>query len=59
MKRNSGTDRVKNGVSHRVKDERNILHEIDRRKVNWTGHILRRNYLIKQVFEGNRVETGR
>jgi hypothetical protein len=30
----------------------NILHEIRIRKANWTGHILRRNCLLKQVIEG-------
>ena len=30
----------------------NILHEIWKRKVNWIGHILRRNCLLKQVMEG-------
>ena len=29
-----------------------ILHEIIKRKANWIGHILRRNYLLKQVIEG-------
>ena len=36
----------------RVKDQRNILHEIKKRKANWIGHILRRNCLLKQVIEG-------
>jgi hypothetical protein len=31
-----------------VKEGRNILHTIRRRKTNWIGHILRRNCLIKQ-----------
>jgi len=37
----------------RVNEQRNtcILHEIRKRKANWIGHILRRNYL-KQVIEG-------
>jgi hypothetical protein len=39
-------------VLHRVKEERNILHTIKRRKANWIGHILRRNCLLKQVIEG-------
>jgi hypothetical protein len=26
----------------RVKEQRNILHEISNRKANWIGHILRR-----------------
>jgi hypothetical protein len=36
----------------RVSEQRNILHEISKRKANWIGHILRRNCLLKQVIEG-------
>jgi hypothetical protein len=36
----------------RVNEQRNILHEIRKRKANWTGHILRRNCLLEQVIEG-------
>jgi hypothetical protein len=36
----------------RVTEQRNILHEIRKRKANWIGHILRRNCLIRQVIEG-------
>jgi hypothetical protein len=47
----------------RVKEERNILHAMKRRKANWIGHILRRNCLLKHVIEGKlegRIElTGR
>jgi hypothetical protein len=39
-------------VWHRVKEERNILHTVKRRKANWIGHILRRNCLLKHVSEG-------
>jgi hypothetical protein len=39
-------------VLHRAKDERNIVHTIKRRKANWIGHILRRNWLLKHVIEG-------
>jgi hypothetical protein len=36
-------DHVKNKeVLLRVKEQRNILHEISKRKANWIGHILRR-----------------
>jgi hypothetical protein len=35
-----------------VNEQRNILHEIIKRKANWIGHILRRNCLLKQVTEG-------
>jgi len=36
----------------RVNEQRNILHEIRKRKTNWIGNILRRNCLLKQVIEG-------
>ena len=36
----------------RVNEQRNTLHEINKRKANWIGHILRRNCLLKQVIEG-------
>ena len=36
----------------RVNEQRNILHEIRKRKANCFGHILRRNCLLKQVIEG-------
>jgi hypothetical protein len=36
----------------RVKEQRNILHEIRKRKANWIGHILRRNCILQWVTEG-------
>jgi len=49
----SWTDHVKNEeVLLRVNEQRNILHEIRKRKANWIGHILRRNCILKQVIEG-------
>ena len=36
----------------RVNEQRNILHEISKRKANWISHILCRNCLLKQVIEG-------
>jgi len=49
----SWTDHVRNEeILLRVKEQRNILHEISKRKANWIGHILRRNCLLKQVIEG-------
>ena len=45
--------RVRNEVVlHRVKEQRNILHEIRKRKGNWIGHVLLRNCLLQQVIEG-------
>ena len=41
----------------RVKEQRNILHEISKWKANWIGHILRRNCLLKQVIEG-KIKVG-
>jgi len=49
----SWTDHVRNeDVLLRIKEERNILHEIRKRKANWIGHILRRNCLLQRVTEG-------
>jgi hypothetical protein len=33
-------------------EQRNILHEMSKRKTNWIGYILRRNCLLRQVIEG-------
>jgi hypothetical protein len=47
------TDHVRNEeVLLRVKEQRNILHEISKRKANWIGHILCRDCLLQQVIEG-------
>ena len=47
-------DHVRNEeVSHRIKEERNSLQTIKRRKINWIGHILLRNWLLEQITEGN------
>jgi stalled ribosome alternative rescue factor ArfA len=35
----------------RVKEQRNILHEISQRKDNGIGQILSRNCLLRQVIE--------
>jgi hypothetical protein len=51
----SWTDHVRNEVLLRVTEERNILHEISKRKANWIGHILSRNChlrRLKHVIEG-------
>jgi hypothetical protein len=53
MEKISLTDHVRNEkVLLRVKEQRNILHEISKRKANWIGHILCRNCLLQQVIEG-------
>jgi hypothetical protein len=53
MEKISWTDHVRNEeVLLRVKELRNILHEISKRRANWIGHILRRNCLLQRVIEG-------
>jgi hypothetical protein len=53
------TDHVRNeDVLLRVKEQRNILHEIRKRKANWIGHILRRNYILQRVTEG-KIQGGK
>jgi hypothetical protein len=53
MEKISWTDHVRNEeVLLRFKEQRNILHEINKRKSKCIGHILRRNFLLQQVFEG-------
>jgi hypothetical protein len=47
-------DEVKNQeVLHIVKEEKNIIHTITRRKDNCIGHILGRNCLLKHITEEN------
>jgi hypothetical protein len=46
------TDRMRNEVLLRVKEQRNILHVISKRKANGIGRILHRNCLLRQVIEG-------
>jgi hypothetical protein len=36
----------------RIKEVRNIVQTVKRRKANWIGHIWRGNRLLKQVIEG-------
>jgi hypothetical protein len=63
MEKISRIGHVRNEVLLRVKEQRNILHEINKRKANWIGHILRRNCLLQRVNEGKIKEgievTGR
>jgi hypothetical protein len=64
MEKISWADHVRNEEALlRVKEQRNILHEIRHRKANWIGHILRRNCLLQWIIKGKiqgRIEvTGR
>jgi hypothetical protein len=52
MEKISWTDHVRNKeILLRVKEQRNILHEIRKRKTKWIGHILRRNCLLQRFIE--------
>jgi hypothetical protein len=54
MEKISWTDHTRNeDVLLGVKEQRNILHEIRKRKANWIGHILRRNCFLQRVTKGN------
>jgi hypothetical protein len=54
MEKISWTDHVRNeDVLLRVNVQSNILHEKSKGNANWIGQILRRNFLLKQVIEGN------
>jgi hypothetical protein len=43
---------VRNEVLRGVKEERDILQTIKRRKANWIGHFSGTNCLLKGVIEG-------
>jgi hypothetical protein len=48
----SWTDHVRNDVVLlRVKEQRNILHDICNRKANWVVHILRRTCLLQRITD--------
>jgi hypothetical protein len=58
MEKISWTDHVRNEeVLFSVKEQRNILNEICKRKANWIGHIFHRNCLLQRVTEG-KIQVG-
>jgi hypothetical protein len=53
MEKTRWADLVKNEEAlQRVKEQRNILRTIKRRKTNWIGQILGRNCILKHIIEG-------
>ena len=53
MEKISWIDHVRKGKALlRVNEQRNILHDISKRKANWIGHILCRNCLLQGVIGG-------
>ena len=52
MEKISWTDHARNEeVLHRVNEERNIKHTVQRRKANWIGYILRGNCLLDTLLK--------
>jgi hypothetical protein len=52
MEKVGWTERVRGEeVLQRVREDRNVLHTVKRRKANWIGHILCGNCLLKQVMQ--------
>jgi len=45
-------DQLGHSMKDEVKENRSILHIVDRRKVKWIAHTLRRNCLLKDFTEG-------
>jgi hypothetical protein len=45
---------VRNEVLHRVREERNILQTIKRRKDNWIGHIMHGKCFLKHITKRNK-----
>ena len=60
MEKIKGSEKVTNEqVLDRIGEKRTLLNNILRRKVNWIGHILRRNYLLNDAIEGRNDGNGR
>ena len=63
MEKISWTGRLRSGLLHIVKAEKNILHAIKRRNFNCIGYTLHTNCLLKHVIkvktEGRIEMTGR
>jgi len=58
MEKISWSDHVRNeDVLLRVKEQRNVLHEIRKQKANWIDHILRRTCLLQRIIVG-KIEEG-
>ena len=60
MEKTIWRDRVKNEeVLHGIKEERNVLHKINRKKAKRIGHILCKYCLEKHVIKGETERTRR
>jgi len=59
LENNSSTFNVEDEVTNRVKEEKNSLNTIQRRKANKIDHTLRRSYLVQYFVEGKVKVTRR
>jgi hypothetical protein len=63
MEKISWTENMRKEGLQRVKEERNILYTVKRRKANWIGHIQRRkcflNHVTEEKVKGKIEVTGR
>ena len=50
-------EKVTNGVLGRLGEKKTLLNNILRIKVNWIGHILRRNCLLHDAIDGQMTEV--
>ena len=58
MEKIKWSERVTNEqVLDRIGEKRILLNNILHRKVNWIGHILKRNCLLHDVIEGQMTEV--
>jgi hypothetical protein len=56
MEKFSWTDRVRNEEAlHRVSEQRNILHTINRRKASCIGQVFRKKCILKHVIQGKKT----
>ena len=57
MEKIKWSEKVTNEILDRIGEKKTLLNNILRRKVNWIGHILRRNCLLDDVIEGQTTEV--
>ena len=50
-------EKVTNDVFEHIGEKRTLLNNILRTKSNWIGHILRRNCLLHNAYEGQMTEV--
>ena len=57
MEKAKWSEKITNeNILERIGEKRTLLNNSQHRKVNWIGHILRRNCLLHDVIEGQMTE---